>query len=228
MTIKQAIECRHTVRRYTKQPIPEPICRQLCMRIAQNNADYGINLCLVTENIQAFGMALRLFLAKGVRNYIILAANDTADAAEKIGYCGADIMLFAQTLGLNSWWVGGTFSRKGIQKNAKIAKSHKIYGIIALGYGAMQGTAHKSKKPEEISHYEGAAPEWFTNGIRALLLAPTALNKQAFTVLGKGNQIMISCDNGIFSGIDLGIGKYHFEVGAGKENFQWKEPFLWV
>lgn len=25
----------------------------------------------------------------------------------------------------------------------------------------------------------------------------------------------------IFSGIDLGIGKYHFEVGAGKENFKW-------
>jgi hypothetical protein len=26
---------------------------------------------------------------------------------------------------------------------------------------------------------------------------------------------------GPFSKVDLGIGKYHFEVGAGKENFEW-------
>ena len=32
----------------------------------------------------------------------------------------------------------------------------------------------------------------------------------------------ITAGEGHFSGIDLGIGKYHFEVGAGKENFDWQ------
>ena len=31
----------------------------------------------------------------------------------------------------------------------------------------------------------------------------------------------MTCDNGVFSGVDLGIGKYHFELGAGRENFDW-------
>jgi len=31
----------------------------------------------------------------------------------------------------------------------------------------------------------------------------------------------MNCNNVIFSNVDLGIGKYHFELGAGKENFQW-------
>lgn len=41
-------------------------------------------------------------------------------------------------------------------------------------------------------------------------------------ITGKDNEVSISCDNGKWSGTDLGIVKYHFEVGAGKDNFQWK------
>ena len=55
----------------------------------------------------------------------------------------------------------------------------------------------------------------------ALLLAPTALNKQAYRVSGKDNKVTLTCDSGHFAGIDLGIGKYHFEVGAGKDNYEW-------
>ena len=57
--------------------------------------------------------------------------------------------------------------------------------------------------------------------MEALLLAPTALNKQAFILRGKGRRVSLRCDNGRFSGVDLGIGKYHFELGAGKERFDW-------
>lgn len=47
-----------------------------------------------------------------MNNYIALAGEETPDFDEKIGYCSADIMLYAQTLGLNTWWVGGTFNRR--------------------------------------------------------------------------------------------------------------------
>lgn len=115
---------------------------------------------------------------------------------------------------------GGTYSRKGVQKNAA-PEAEKLLGLIALGYGATQGVPHKSKRAEEIAAYDGEAPEWFAKGAEALLLAPTALNKQAFTLRGEGRRVSLTCDNGIFSGVDLGIGKYHFELGAGKENFEW-------
>ena len=158
-----------------------------------------------------------------MRNYVILAGENAADLEEKLGYSGADVMLFAQTLGLNSWWVGGTFSRKGVLKNADVTDSEKVTGIIALGYGAVQGVPHKSKRPEEVSQYQGSTPEWFLQGIRAALLAPTALNKQAFFIKGEGRSVSISCSNGIFSGTDQGIVKHHFEAGAGKESFEWVE-----
>lgn len=154
-----------------------------------------------------------------MRNYIVLAGKNASDTEEKLGCCGTDVMLFAQTLGLNTWWIGGTFSKSGVRKNAPEAE--KIFGIIAIGYGEVQGTPHKSKSPEEVSEYDGTAPEWFASGVKTALLAPTALNKQAFSIKGSGNKVSLSYKRGALSNTDRGIVKYHFEIGAGKENFEW-------
>lgn len=221
MTLKEAALARHTVRRYIDRPISPQIVSLIDNRIKENNEKFNLNMKLVTENGDAFNSLISLFLAKGVRNYIILAAEDTPAANEHVGYCGADIMLYAQILGLNTWWVGATFSKKGAKKNIDIKENEKIIGVIAVGYGAEQGIPHKSKAAHEIASYAAPVPEWFSDGVNAVLLAPTALNKQAFKIVGDGNKVSITCDNGNFSQVDLGIGKYFFEVGAGKENFLW-------
>lgn len=219
MTIKEAMESRHTVRRYTDRVLSRETVSRLESRLAENNERYGLGMKLVTENTEAFQTVIKLVLAKGVRNYIVLAGRAGED--ERLGYCGCDVMLYAQTLGLNTWWVGGTYSKKGVRKTAGLSEGQGLAGIIAVGYGATQGVPHKSKRAEDISAYRGDAPEWFTRGVEAVLLAPTALNKQAFRITGEGDIVNMTCDNGIFSGVDLGIGKYHFEVGAGRENFRW-------
>lgn len=220
MTIKEAIRERHMVRKYIDKVIPEDIIKLLNERIAVNNRTYGLGLTLVTGNADGLSALAKLLLAKGVKNYLILAGADTPDLDEKLGYCGADFILYAQTLGLNTWWIGGMFSRKGAEKNLG-RDFGRINGIIAVGYGQTQGVPHKSKSAFEVSQYDGTAPQWFKDGVDALLYAPTALNRQAYMVKGSGNKVSMTCSNGHFAGIDLGIGKYHFEVGAGRENFEW-------
>lgn len=219
MTMQEAMRARHTVRRYTDRKLEPEIQERLIRRIQDRNQDKGLSLRLVTENRDAFGPLLRLVLAKGVRNYIVLAGPGRPDTGVEIGYCGADLALFAQTLGLNTWWVGGTYSRSGVRKSAP--EGEALLGLIVVGYGADQGKPHRSKRPEDIAAYDGEWPVWFTAGVEAVLLAPTALNKQAFSVRGSGGQVSMTCDNGIFSGVDLGIGRYHFELGAGREHFVW-------
>ena len=72
-----------------------------------------------------------------------------------------------------------------------------------------------------MEKHQSGSPKWFKDGIEAALLAPTALAKQAFTISGTDNKVSISCDNGIFTGVDTGLVKYHFELGAGKDSFEW-------
>lgn len=218
MDMKEAMEKRHMVRKYTDEPLKEDTIKKLNERIEENNKAHHLNMKLMIKEEHAVNALIKLLLARGVRNYIILAGETSSNLDEKLGYAGADVMLYAQTLGLNTWWVGGTYNRSV----AKYVDNKKVIGIIAVGYGISQGVPHKSKVASEVSNINENSPEWFKNGIKAALLAPTALNKQDFIIKQNGNKVSIECNNGIFTGANVGLIKYHFDLGAGVENFEWE------
>ncbi len=220
MTLKEAVYARHTVRKYTTEAITAETVELLKNRVKELNEEYDLNIELVTGNSDGIPGFAKLVFAKGVNNYFVLAGRDRADLDEKLGYCGSELMLYAQTLGLNSWWIGLTYSKKGASIHA--AADAKVNGIITVGHGQTQGIQHVLKTAGEIASYDGEAPEWFKAGVDALLHAPTAMNKMLYKVKGHDNKVSITCSNGSFAGIDLGIGKHHFETGAGKENFEWE------
>lgn len=50
------------------------------------------------------------------------------------------------------------------------------------------------------------------------LLAPTAMNQQKFSFeLGPDGKVRASCGMGFYTKLDLGIVKYHFEMGSGRK-----------
>ncbi len=222
MTMQEAMNARHTVRKYEDKAIPADIVEKLRTRISENNSKHGLNIQLKTDNKEALPSIIAATMSKNVNNYMILAGPDKSDTEEKLGYASADLMLYAQTLGLNTWWVGGMFSRKNAKKNSIVGNGGKITGIVAVGYGMEQGVPHKSKSASEVSSYEGDAPDWFKAGVEAALLAPTGMNRQEFVIKGSGNEVSMTCPDVSFADSDLGISKYFFELGAGKENFTWK------
>lgn len=216
------IEKRHTVRKYLDKPLDMDLIGLLNDCIEQINKLYDLTFKLVTNNSDGLSSLARLMSNNSVQNYIILAGKESSDLDEKIGYCGADLILYAQSLGLNTWWCGGMFNGKNALKHLD-DKTVRVNGVIAIGYGKTQGIPHKSKRPDQISHYQGKAPDWFKSGIKALLLAPSALNRQPYIVYGVGNKVSFKVKNGAFSQVDLGIGKYFFELGADKSNFEWED-----
>ena len=128
-----------------------------------------------------------------------------------------------QELGLNSCWVAMTYKKKEVPFD--IQESEKLVIVIAFGYGETQGVAHKMKEFGKVSKTkENVAPEWYRKGVEFALYAPTAINQQQFLFeLAGENQVSAKAKFGPCSKIDLGIVKYHFELGAGRENFEWKK-----
>ena len=90
---------------------------------------------------------------------------------------------------------------------------------IAVGYGETQGVPHKDKAVEQIVDMKDA-PDWFIEGVRCAMLAPTGMNRQGFKIERDGNRVRITGGSSAVSRIDLGIVKYHFELGAG-DSFEW-------
>ena len=98
--------------------------------------------------------------------------------------------------------------------------------MIALGYGTTPGVQHPMKPVEQFYESNGVPPEWFRAGMEAAMLAPTAVNQQKFKfILHDDNKVEAKTLFSMagYTHIDQGIVKYHFEVGVGKDNFEWVE-----
>lgn len=151
--------------------------------------------------------------------YIALIGPKGPELEERCGYYGERLVLTAQQLGLNTCWVAMTYSK--IKTAFTIAPGEKLCVVIALGYGQTQGTAHTSKTVEQVSRVAGAMPGWFEDGVKAALLAPTAMNQQKFTFTLKGDKVRADAGLGFYAKVDLGIVKYHFELGAQRTGEVW-------
>ena len=228
MTLQEAIEARHSVRAYKETPLTDADARALQEKIAEVNRAGQLHIQLIQNEPKAFlGPFARYGKFRGVANYLVMIGKKADDLDERIGYYGEQLVLFAQTLGMNTCWVGLSYTK--IPGTYVLGEDEKIGCYIAIGYGETQGVSHKIKRIDQVSNISDDSPEWFRRGIEAALLAPTAINQQKFSfellpteegqrarVLAKRHFSLVG-----YTQMDLGIARYHFEIGAGKENFQW-------
>lgn len=216
MDISEAIKERHSVRAYTDKKIEGEVLFALENKIAEINGESGLNVQLVLNEEKAFGGRMAHYgKFSGVKNYIAMVGKKGADLSEKVGYYGQKLVLFAQTLGLNTCWVALTY--KKVKTAYKIEEGEKLALVIAIGYGATQGVPHKSKSINAVSNAGEDSPEWFVNGVKAALLAPTATNQQKFFFTLKDGEVTAKPGLGFYAKVDLGIVKYHFELGSGEK-----------
>ncbi len=220
MDIMQAMRERHSVREYTDRKIEGEALEKLQAEITSCNKESGLNIQLITGDSEAFDSFLAHYgKFSGVENYIAIVGKKSSDLQEKGGYYGEKIVLTAQMLGLNTCWVALTFSKR--KAKHKIGKGESLVCVIAIGYGKTNGKPHKNRSIDPLCSFNGDMPGWFMSGMDAAMLAPTATNQQKFrfTLLGS-NRVKAEATGGFYSKVDLGIVKYHFELGAGTENFQ--------
>ena len=227
MTIQEAIEARHSVRAYKDLPLSEEIVRLLEDELMKLNNEGQLHIQLICNEPKAFqGTMAKYGKFRNVNNYLVMAGKKAEDLDERIGYYGEHLVLLAQTLGLNTCWVGLSYSK--VPGTYVLEEGEKIACYIAIGYGETQGVGHKIKTVEQVSNASDITPSWFKKGVEAALLAPTAVNQQKFSfehVGVKNNCHLIRAKKGFsmigYTKMDLGIAKYHFEIGAGEVNFEW-------
>lgn len=217
-TMMELMKQRHSVRKYADAPIGQDKRQVLDELVKEMNQEYGLHIQIFYEEPTCFDSFMAHYgKFSGVKNYIALVGKKTPDLDEKLGYCGEKLVLKAQELGLNTCWVALTHGKS----RAEIGSGEKLVCLISFGYGAEPGVEHKNKPLSEVSNASENAPEWFKNGVKAALLAPTAMNQQKFFLeLKNDGTVKASCKMGFYTKLDLGIVKYHFELGAGKACFK--------
>lgn len=234
MDIHEAMLARHSVRSYTDEPLSDEEIDALVEEIAYCNYKGNLDIQLRVEEPSTFvGGFASYGQIKNARNYIAMVGPKGKTIDERLGYYGERIVLAAQMIGLNTVWLGLTYNKSKM-------RAHKDKGsvcpvVIAVGHGVDDGHPHKVRELESLCLVEGQAveqvselPRWFTAGLEAAQLAPTAMNQQKFSfdlVDGvNGYAVHAQTKRGPYTKLDLGIAKYHFEVGAREHSNEW----IWV
>lgn len=226
------MERRCSRRSFTAQPIAETQVKVLEEKIAGYNAETGLHMQLVLNDPDVFkGFRVTYGMFRGVRNYIALVGKkDDADRMEKEGYYGEKLVLLATEMGLSTCWIGTSYDKT--KCTCSVADDEELDLVIAIGYGEeKQGfkenmmknmLARGAKAMDALMEVTGEQPEWFSEGMRAVMMAPTARNSRPF---------VFSCHNAVVSVrangpaervmVDIGIVKLHFELGAGGGKWSW-------
>ena len=215
MTELQAIRERHSVRKYRDQPIDPETLALLQKKIDSVNAEFGLHIQYIPEEGGVFsGIVSKICGWSGIPGYIAMVGRADESLDELCGYAGEKLVLYAQTIGLNTCWAG-IFKRKNC--TAVIGDSEKLVLVIAVGYGVDSGYPRRSKTLADVTDVKDM-PDWFKDGVEAALLAPTARNQQKFFItLDGGRPAARVTGSAPFAKLDLGIVKYHFELASGRK-----------
>lgn len=222
MTLLEALENRHSVRKYQDRPLEEDAVKALRAEIDRLNDEGDLHMQLVTDEPKAFKGFLAYGSFSNVSNYVMVVGKKSETLDYRAGYFSEKLVLKAQQLGLGTCIVGLTY--KKVSGAFQVGPDEKVVVCIAIGYGDDPGRNHKIKTPRQVSNLGPDSPEWFRRGVEAALKAPTAVNQQKFffeyvapdKVRPQKGRSLVG-----YTAIDLGIAMYNFEVGAGKDHFQW-------
>ncbi len=208
-----AIRERHSVRAYTAQEIEKEKVNLLNEKIAKLNEEGNLHIQFLEDAGSTYKKLINRAMGQNSAPSVIVCAgpdDDTLD--ERVGYYGEQLVLYAQEIGLNTCWTG-VFNRKN--NPAQIRDGERIVIAIAIGYGVNSGKPHKSKVIESVIDARSDRPAWFDMGVEMALLAPTAINQQKFIIkLNEDDSVEFIDKGGMFSQVDIGIVKCHFEIGS--------------
>ncbi len=228
MTELEALQSRHSVRKYQDRPLESSAVAALQEENEKINKEGDLHMQLVLNERKAFKGFLSYGSFSNVANYVMVVGKKSDSLEYRAGYYGEKLVLFAQSIGLNTCCVGLTY--KKVDGAFEVGSDEKVVLCIAVGYGEADGyRSHKIKRPDQVSNVTPNSPEWFKKGVDAALLAPTAVNQQKFYFeYIPDNKVKPSKGTSLvgYTKIDLGIAMYNFEIGAGRENFQWVDSPL--
>ena len=221
--MRSAIENRISRRKFEKEPLTESEIENIISLIQQLNEASGLTMAFLEDGSSAFRKFRKSYgLFNNVRSIILLKGKkNDKDLKEKAGYFGEDLILAITDLGLGTCWVGGTFDKDELT----IDSDEELVCVVVVGKVTASSLTEKMvrsaihrkvKSIEERIISDQPLPHWVQNGMKAVLLAPSAVNSQKATFKYENNILSAHIANDYsMDMIDLGIAKKHFEIEAG-------------
>ena len=237
--IKELVKNRRSVRTYDGRVITADDKAKLCAFMENIKNPYGINVEFKFMNADEHG--LKCPVVVGTDLYIGGKIKRVPSAFEAFGYSFEMLVLYAQSLGIGTVWLGGTMNRSAYEAAMELSEDEMMPCATPLGYTAKKMSLRESimrkaikadeRLPFEALFYDGSFDVPLnekTAGELAYPLemvrwAPSAVNKQPWRAVVEGNAVHFYMKRSSGFGkheeldmqrIDMGIAMCHFDLAA--------------
>ncbi len=233
------ISQRRSVRTYDGRELDASIRAQLMTfaRSISNPFDVPVEFKL----LDAAEHGLVCPVAVGTELFVGAKIKDIPMANLAFGYSFETFVLYAQSLGLGTVWLGGTMNRPAFEKAMELTPDEMMPCATAIGYTAAKmsmreimmrkGVKADERLPFEELFFDGsfASPlskenaGHFAEALEMVRLAPSAVNKQPWRVIiadGRAHFYLKRSKGFTHDGkldmqmVDMGIALCHFELSA--------------
>lgn len=239
--INELIKSRRSVRTFEGRPVERDVLEKLRAFSAKTANPFGVDVGFELLYADEHGLSspvlsgAELFVCGRVRNLPFCQA--------AFGYSFEHFLLYAQSLGLGSVWIGGTMNRSAFEKAMRLKADELMPCVSPLGYTAKmsvremmmrKGVKADTRLDFEELFFEGDFEHPMSRQkagrleapLEAVRLAPSAVNRQPWRILltdgaahfylrrGKGFGHGEKLDMQM---IDMGIALCHFELSARAE-----------
>lgn len=233
----EAIQIRHSRRKFTHQLIPADLLQQLhdtCQHFRPfGKTAYGVVVTTSPDDVFK-GLVGSYGKITGAQAYIAFIGDARDPHAEaKVGYAGEGIILEATALGLQTCWVGGFYKRSLVEQHLPLLAEEKVFGITPIGFSPdhystaekLLVSVAKSKQRKDLSILCTGLPEtewkdWQRVALENARIAPSAVNRQPWRFEVDQSGILLTVDTeketlkDITKRLDCGIALLHLEIGA--------------
>ena len=230
---------RRSVRTYEVRPLSPEDLEKLSSFMERIENPYGIPVEF--KLLDGKTRKLKCPVISGADLFIGAKATRAPHMEEAVGYSFEMLVLYAQSLGIGTVWVGGTMDRAAFERAMDLTENQRMPCMSPIGYPAQKmsvkeslmrkGVRADSRAPFASLFFDGGfdkplAPEQagaLAQPLEAVRWAPSAVNKQPWRVVVKENTAhfylkhakgFVSDAVGDMQKVDLGIALCHFALAA--------------
>ena len=237
--IAKLVRDRRSVRTYEARPLSSEDLDKLSSFMERIENPYGIPVEF--KLLDGKKQKLKCPVISGTDLFIGAKAARAPHMEEAVGYSFEALVLYAQSLGLGTVWVGGTMDRAAFERAMDPAENQRMPCMTPIGYPAQKmsvkeslmrkGVGADKREPFGTLFFDGGfdkplAPERagaLAQPLELVRWAPSAVNKQPWRVVVKENAVhfylkhakgFVSDAVGDMQKVDLGIALCHFALAA--------------
>ncbi len=238
--IDALVRGRRSVRTFEARPVNQQDLEQLCAFLAEAENPYG--LPVEFKLLDGSKQKLSCPVVVGTDLFVGGKLKQSPYFNEAFGYSFELLVLYAQSMGLGTVWVGGTMDRAAFEHAMELAGDEIMPCMSPLGYPAKKmsvretmmrkGVKADERMPFETLFFDGSFATPLTREKAGLLchplemvrLAPSAVNRQPWRIVltDDAAHFYLKRSKGFSSStidmqkIDMGIALCHFDLAAGE------------